>query len=73
MRFSQSPMTLKKPVKALCAIGIDTKPGFPVEVAPGLSSQSYFGGVGSSHDRSRQDAAPTGKTTDLITREGGGS
>jgi hypothetical protein len=60
MRFSQSPMTLKKPVKALCAIGIDTKLGFPVEVA-------------SSHDRSRQDAAPTGKTTDLITREGGGS
>jgi hypothetical protein len=60
MRFSQSPMTLKKPVKALCAIGIDNELGFPV-------------GVASSHDRSRLDAAPTGKKINRITREGGGS
>jgi hypothetical protein len=53
MRFSQSPMTLKKLVKALCAIGIDNGLGFSV-------------GVASSHDRSRQDAAPTIKETRLF-------
>jgi hypothetical protein len=73
MRFSQSPMTLKKRVMALCAIGINNELGFPVGVAPGLRSQSYFGGVGSSHDRSRQDAAPTEKKINFITRDGGGS
>jgi hypothetical protein len=57
-------MTLKKPVKALCAIGIDNKLCFPVGVAPGLRSQNYFGGVGSSHDRSRSAAADSHQKND---------
>jgi len=51
MQLSQSPLTLKKPVKALCAIGIDNELGFPV-------------GVASSHDRSRSAAADSHRKKD---------